>query len=706
MAKISTYVIDGTIVDDDKVIGSDANNDLQTKNYRMGDLVGFFAASIGNDFLVPYVGANDNVNLGDFNLFATDITISGIFIADGTAGLPGQALLSTGTGSPATWGYVVGSQDLASVLNIGNTGIRNINLDTINGYARIDVEKIYGEPAMYLHSNTLSTNSSWAINNLHLESTVYKADYSANKIRYTLGANYVDIIPNNYNNQSFILPTNGGFIPISVNGNFADSSGNITVSSGGGDVTGAGTTNYISKWSSSSALTDSQIFDNGTNVGIGTASPSFKLDISGTGRFTGLLGAQGDFYAGAAGSSQFDINTLSATLPNTLGFWRKFGNGNYTYLKEDEQGGAQHKWAFVRRDGFDQTRAFYQANSSILNINLGWQDPNSSNYDGNTLLINPKINITNAANTGTKIRGTYYNPTLTSLVNTTHIAYENTSGDIIHGNLSGGSTRMVTADSTGKLGVATIPAGTVTSVAALTLGTSGTDLSSTVATGTTTPIITLNVPTASAANRGALSTTDWTTFNNKLSNDPVRLGYQALGSTIKGASLAVYQPKDINGVVSLTPGNIILSAYYLPTAVTVTGMRWWQSIVSTFTAATYNGFGLYSVSGGTLTLVASSTDDSTVFTTGANTWKSKAFTTPYSAAAGVYYVALCYNTTGAGTHANIGIGVSSIGFGVFSLVDMTNSNRFSPLLVGTSLPSTQATSGFTNSGNNYGLFLY
>ena len=57
--------------------------------------------------------------------------------------------------------------------------------------------------------------------------------------------------------------------------------------------------------------------------------------------------------------------------------------------------------------------------------------------------------------------------------------------------------------------------GTVTSVAALTLGTTGTDLSSSVATGTTTPVITLNVPTASAANRGALSAADWSTFNGK-----------------------------------------------------------------------------------------------------------------------------------------------------------------------------------------------
>jgi hypothetical protein len=57
--------------------------------------------------------------------------------------------------------------------------------------------------------------------------------------------------------------------------------------------------------------------------------------------------------------------------------------------------------------------------------------------------------------------------------------------------------------------------GTVTNVSALTLGTTGTDVSSTVANSTTTPVITLNLPTASATNRGALSAADWTTFNSK-----------------------------------------------------------------------------------------------------------------------------------------------------------------------------------------------
>jgi hypothetical protein len=76
--------------------------------------------------------------------------------------------------------------------------------------------------------------------------------------------------------------------------------------------------------------------------------------------------------------------------------------------------------------------------------------------------------------------------------------------------------------------------GTVTSVAALTLGTSGTDLSSSVANGTTTPVITLNVPTASAANRGALSAADWTTFNNK---------QNALTNPVTGTGTTNYLPK-------------------------------------------------------------------------------------------------------------------------------------------------------------------
>jgi len=132
----------------------------------------------------------------------------------------------------------------------------------------------------------------------------------------------------------------------------------------------------------------------------------------------------------------------------------------------------------------------------------------------------------------------------------------NADNGVIVSNLSGGTTEMVVADNTGLLSKQAIPSGyissvsntstinltvstgnltadfasmnisqftndsgyltsAVTSVSALTIGTTGTDLSSTVANSTTTPVITLNVPTASATNRGALSSADWSTFNSK-----------------------------------------------------------------------------------------------------------------------------------------------------------------------------------------------
>jgi hypothetical protein len=67
------------------------------------------------------------------------------------------------------------------------------------------------------------------------------------------------------------------------------------------------------------------------------------------------------------------------------------------------------------------------------------------------------------------------------------------------------SNKVLQSDSSGVLTWVTSGTGTVTSVAALTLGTTGTDLNSTVANSTTTPVITLNVPNASATARGVIT---------------------------------------------------------------------------------------------------------------------------------------------------------------------------------------------------------
>lgn len=51
----------------------------------------------------------------------------------------------------------------------------------------------------------------------------------------------------------------------------------------------AGSTNYVSKFTGTNTIGNSQIYDNGTNVGVGTISPAQKLDINGNAYVNGQL---------------------------------------------------------------------------------------------------------------------------------------------------------------------------------------------------------------------------------------------------------------------------------------------------------------------------------------------------------------------------------------------------------------------------------
>jgi hypothetical protein len=54
-------------------------------------------------------------------------------------------------------------------------------------------------------------------------------------------------------------------------------------------TTAGGITNKLAKFDAKADITNSLIFDNGTNVGIGNTAPAAKLDVSGTGIFRGAL---------------------------------------------------------------------------------------------------------------------------------------------------------------------------------------------------------------------------------------------------------------------------------------------------------------------------------------------------------------------------------------------------------------------------------
>jgi len=232
--------------------------------------------------------------------------------------------------------------------------------------------------------------------------------------------------------------------------------------------------------------------------------------------------------------------------------------------------------------------------------------------------------------------------------------------------LSNGTYSYTLPGATGTLAlVGGAGVGTVTSVAAITLGTTGTDLSSTVANGTTTPVITLQVPTASAANRGALSSADWTIFNNKaaaLSGTINTIAYWDSSTTIASLALATYpsltELSYVKGVTSAIQTQ--LNAKQATITLTTTG----TSGAATFVANTLNipnyatdltGYVPYT--GATQTLALGTNNGITLTDTGSNQSIS---ITSTSTGSGAIYI------TKSGTGTGIQVANSGTGFGIYA----------------------------------------
>jgi hypothetical protein len=83
-------------------------------------------------------------------------------------------------------------------------------------------------------------------------------------------------------------------------------------------ITGTGTTNFLSKFTGASTLGNSLVFDNGTNVGIGTTSPTQKLEVIGPDASSATIKWQnanrkaGYLYSDGGGAGIF-VNSLANT---------------------------------------------------------------------------------------------------------------------------------------------------------------------------------------------------------------------------------------------------------------------------------------------------------------------------------------------------------------------------------------------------------
>lgn len=307
-------------------------------------------------------------------------------------------------------------------------------------------------------------------------------------------------------------------------------------------ITGSLTASYIPKATGATTLGNSIIYENATGIGIGTNGPLARLHVDSSAALTAIFdcGANNTYISWQNDTSPFgDIGSAAslATGGNTNDFAIR-ARDTYNIIFATN---ATEKMRLTNggKLGIGTTSV---PTGRLLAVSGGAQFNGAALMEGANFSIIPAANgqdgvILNVGyDTGTDYGSLFINTggnTSMTLNKNGAVTFAGSATATSIIKVGGTSSQFLKAD--GSVDSNTYGTGTVTSVAALTLGTTGTDLSSSVANGTTTPVITLNVPTASATNRGALSAADWTTFNNKASTASLANYLPLAGGTLTGA---------------------------------------------------------------------------------------------------------------------------------------------------------------------------
>ncbi len=173
-------------------------------------------------------------------------------------------------------------------------------------------------------------------------------------------------------------------------------------------IGGSGTTNYIPKFTSSSAIGNSQVFDNGTNVGIGTATPAYKLDVSGRVNISNAASAWNSFTTNQlriAGTASGQSMSISFTDNNN-------SNGWFGY--KDDATAANRYFYWSANDGSSQQMIL----NSSGNLGLGFTPSAWEVTDSRVLQLNG---------------GSLWSFS-TSQINLLQNSYFNSSGNLIYTN--------------------------------------------------------------------------------------------------------------------------------------------------------------------------------------------------------------------------------------------------------------------------------
>ena len=242
----------------------------------------------------------------------------------------GDLLLISDTGAPnkptrsvdiddlaAYIGTVVGVvQNLQSVLTVGNTYV------SADGYGTFTLNDIANNDGSITFVNP---NEGWGYQ-ISAEEGINITDGS--------GTNLMSIQSSGLSIRDGAQIMNIGTNALTATRNvyFPDASGTIALTS---DIpspgpSGSGTTNYTARWTNASTLGIGTLYDNGTNVGIGTTNPTQKLEVNGTVLLSTLPNNNGRLCLGSVSTNLFSNAASGHLYISTNGSTRMtvLNNGN------------------------------------------------------------------------------------------------------------------------------------------------------------------------------------------------------------------------------------------------------------------------------------------------------------------------------------------------------------------------------------------
>ena len=257
---------------------------------------------------VPYTGANNSLYMGSSNIVSAKS-----FVTSGSSGGAYVKLLNSLTAAtPESDGVKlssVGSVDLvissnsynSTLVTSGNTANRTYTFPNVSGTLALTSDLSGYVPTGFLNAtNPLFYSATYGTFSIQVANTSQNG--------YLTSTDWTT-----FNNKQSAL-TN--------------------------PVTGTGTTNYLPKFTSTSTIGNSLVYDNGTNVGIGTTSPSKPLEIYQSGSNTA------QFKIGDASTSKGYLGVFSNSLYISAGGtyssgWSTDGtNGIANIVMETSNGGS------------------------------------------------------------------------------------------------------------------------------------------------------------------------------------------------------------------------------------------------------------------------------------------------------------------------------------------------------------------------------